>query len=111
MRFAEYEPTRNAEVRPFSGRVELARDGDLHACAELLCSYSGGDVQEREAALASYLTDPSRCLFVARLEDIVIGYGKADHFTPPTDASPTTAPDGYYLSGLVVADSARRRGV
>lgn len=91
--------------------IEAAQAFDVPACAELACSYSGGQVHERAAALAHCLTEASKCLFVARLDGTVVGYGKADYFVPPPGASSTIAPEGYYLGGVVVVDAMRRRGV
>ena len=50
-------------------------------------------------------------LLVAALSGRVLGYGKADYFSAPEDAPANAAPDGWYLSGLIVRPSHRRRGV
>lgn len=91
--------------------IEGARAEDLPACAELSCSRSGGNVDDRATALARWLSDSSRCLFVARHDGAVVGYGKADYFVPASDASPAVAPEGYYLGGVEVAEGMRRRGM
>lgn len=109
--FAEYVSVSSTSFPALAITVNEAQDDDLRVCAELSCSYSGGDVSEREVALAKYLADSSRCLFVARYEDAVIAYGKVDYFKPPPDSPSTVAPEGYYLGGLVVTAAARRSGV
>jgi GNAT superfamily N-acetyltransferase len=48
---------------------------------------------------------------VARAGDELIGYGRTAWFEPGPAAPPNAAPAGYYLVGLVVDPSWRRRGV
>ncbi len=40
-----------------------------------------------------------------------MGIAKIRRFTPPPDSPPNMAPAGWYLSGVIVAEDYRRRGI
>lgn len=107
--FAEYQPgvvrrTVDVVVRP-------AVDADLTRCAELIVSRTGGAVDVRRARLAADLADPEKYTVVAEVDGEVAGYALVlRHRISPTDP-PNTAPDGYYLIGLIVAPEHRRHGI
>lgn len=92
------------EVRP-------AISEDVAACLSLWLAERGGDADTRRDRLVRDLDEPERLLVVASLAGEFVGYGRATRFESPADAAPDVAPSGYYLIGLVVAPSARRRGV
>lgn len=50
-------------------------------------------------------------LFVADLAGRVVGFGKVARFSPPAGSPGNTAPEGWYLAGLVVRPEHRRRGI
>ena len=41
----------------------------------------------------------------------LVGIAKITRFTPPPDSPPNMAPAGWYLSGVIVAEDYRRRGI
>ena len=53
--------------------------------------------------------DPGRLTLVAERRGLVHGYGKAEQLRPGEQGG--NAPTGWYLTGLVVAPTARRRGL
>jgi ribosomal protein S18 acetylase RimI-like enzyme len=57
------------------------------------------------------LDDPERRLVVAERDGAIIGYGRACFFESEPQAPADTAPDGYYLVGIVVDPDSRRGGV
>ncbi len=61
--------------------------------------------------LADDLRDADRLLLVAEDAGGIIGYGRTMHFRRAADAPPDSVPTGYYLIGLVVEASCRRKGV
>jgi GNAT superfamily N-acetyltransferase len=68
------------------------------------------EAREFEARLRA--VDPSRDgIWVAESAATVIGYGKAHRFVHPDRAPANAAPEGWYLSGVVVSPQHRRRGV
>jgi ribosomal protein S18 acetylase RimI-like enzyme len=92
------------EVRP-------ATRGDVAACLSLWLAERGGDADIRRERLVRDVDESERLLVVASLAGELVGYGRATRFEPPEGAPREVAPRGYYLIGLVVAPSARRRGV
>ena len=48
---------------------------------------------------------------VARSTTGVVGYGRVSYFARPDDAPAGTAPEGWYLGGLLVEPSWRRGGI
>lgn len=107
--FAEYRP--GAARQTVDVLVRPAVDADLTTCAELIVTRTGGPVDERRSRLEADLQNPDRYTAVAEIEGEVVGYGAViRHQISPTDP-PTTAPDGYYLIGLIVANEWRRHGI
>jgi len=89
--------------------TDLARLAAIRAVRE-------GEVVERsravfERALLAAKGGQNSLVLLAERERKVLGYGRAGRFEPPPDAPENSAPQGYYLTGLVVAPAHRRRGV
>jgi len=91
--------------------VRPATPADLDAVAQMVISRAGGEHEARVQQLAADLTDPDRGLWVADRGGEVVGYGRAHRFQADPDAPPLTAPDGYYLIGLGIAEECRRQGL
>ncbi|MGW6194900.1 N-acetyltransferase family protein [Kribbella sp. NPDC055110] len=107
--FAEYRP--GATRQAVDVLVRPAVDADLTACADLIVTRTGGPVDERRSRLVADLQNPDRYTAVAEIGGEVVGYGAViRHQASPTDP-PTTAPDGYYLIGLIVSSEWRRHGI
>lgn len=66
---------------------------------------------EMRGRVALDLRTANRRLFVAVVEERVVGYGRVAYFDPPHDAPADVAPAGYYLSGLLVPLPWRGLGV
>jgi GNAT superfamily N-acetyltransferase len=96
--------------------IDLARPGDVEGCLRLAVDLLAHDPRERRAKLrrdVSQTADPrpDRALFVARVDGIVGGYSRVERWTAAADAPATTAPDGWYLMGLLVDPAHRRAGI
>lgn len=107
--FAEYQPgvarqTVDVLIRP-------AETTDLTTCAELIVSRTGGAVEARRARLEADLRDPDKYTVVAEVGGEIAGYALVLGHKVSPDDPPTTAPDGYYLIGLIVAPAWRRHGI
>lgn len=81
---------------------------DIAACAGLAAAREGEPVGPRVGTFTRAIDDPAQLLLVARHGEHVVGYGKATCTVLPEEG---TAPSGWYLTGVVVEPSARRRGV
>jgi RimJ/RimL family protein N-acetyltransferase len=74
-----------------------------------LAAAHGHDPAAMERAFLRDLADLERPVLLAMVGGKVVGYGRISRFEPPPDAPPDIAPAGYYLSGLLIAESHRRR--
>lgn len=83
---------------------------DLHSLVALAAGSSGVHTSTFEA-LASDLCDASRHLVVARVDNRLVGYGRVRYHARSDSLPVDSAPRGWYLIGLVVADACRRHGV
>lgn len=107
--FAEYRP--GAARQTVDVVVRPAVEADLDTCAELIVSRTGGSVEQRRQRLEGDLANPERYTVVAEVAGEVVGYGAViRHQISPADP-PTTAPDGYYLIGLIISPDRRRHGI
>lgn len=107
--FAAYEPGVARQAVDVVVRPAVA--ADLTACAELIVTRTGGPVEQRRQRLEDDLANPERYTVVAEIDGGVVGYGAViRHQLSPADP-PNTAPDGYYLIGLIIAPDRRRHGI
>lgn len=97
-----YRATGPVAVRP-------ALPGDLSACGSLLARHIGGD-PDSYAMLLRRQIDSGTLIFAAVQSTAVIGFSKLTWLTPEADGG-RNAPDGWYLSGILVDSMHRRRGV
>ncbi len=115
--FAEYAPGAEREDR-FAVLSKLivrpAQEPDLPAVATIAAAREGEPVAawiERMSRVHAECRAGRALLHVASLEGRVIGYGKAGYFAAPAGAPANVVPEGWYLTGVVVEPSMRRRGV
>lgn len=115
--FAKYDPRgAGAEARPASMNLDVrpAERDDIARLAPIAAEREGTSGQEAAASLARFFDETaggSALLLVAETAGSAIGFAKAAYFTPPPGSPANTAPEGWYLGGVVVSPAARRRGV
>ena len=94
--------------------IRAARSSDLVEVAELAAEREGEAFDKWLVAFerthAEALSGRS-LLVVASLAERIIAYGKVGYFASPTDSLPNVAPEGWYLTGVVVRSAYRRRGL
>ena len=117
-RFEEYQPLIARRAASFAAAdlvVRPAIAADIPEVAELQAARDGGSAREHATHLAAWLATHvdggAGQLLVATVRDHLVGFGKVRHFVAANDAPPNVAPDGWYLSGLVVAPPFRRQGL
>jgi ribosomal protein S18 acetylase RimI-like enzyme len=120
-KFADYSPrSERPEGPPRLGTsdglvIREGRASDLVEVAEIAAEREGQTLREWLVVFERFLdeaqTTEQSLLLVAALHEAVIGYGKAAHFSPPPGSAPNVAPQGWYLTGVVVRPESRRRGV
>lgn len=107
--FAPYAPDAHGVPLP-DVVVRTARRDDLPSTAALAAHREGGGLAEWAAMHGRQFDDEARMLMVAEHRGMVIGYAWLAWLTPVADGG-RNAPDGWYLSGVVVAPGHRRRGI
>jgi GNAT superfamily N-acetyltransferase len=91
--------------------VREATSQDVEGCVALADLVSDGSSVDWSELFRHNVEHHDRYLVVAQAGDELIGYGRTAWFEPDGAAPPNAAPAGYYLIGLVVDPSWRRRGV
>ncbi len=107
--FASFQPDLHGVPLP-DVEVRPAADADLAACGHLVARREGGDAGAWTERLRICRTEGDQQVFVAACGDRIVGYAKVG-WLEPVAAGGRGAPDGWYLSGIVVAPEFRRRGL
>jgi ribosomal protein S18 acetylase RimI-like enzyme len=115
-KFAEFQPDVRGE--PLEGvRIREATVEDAGAIAALAVERDGLDPVETLAGVTrelAWIADEGagrKVVFVAEHEGGVIGYGRAAWREYSVVDGARGVPDGWYLTGVIVAPAWRRRGV
>jgi ribosomal protein S18 acetylase RimI-like enzyme len=115
--FADYawKTPRSSPLDVFSGlRIRGAESSDLAALAQIAAEREGttqtAQLKLFEKHLLHQETGQSMIL-VADGSGEVVGFGKCAYSKPPEDAPPNAAPEGWYLTGVIVAPKLRRRRI
>ena len=92
--------------------VRRMTDADIPACVALvLAEHPAFDRAHWLALLGRDIASPGKHPVVATIDGTVVGYARTMPFEAEPGMPDDTAPDGYYLLGLMVAASFRRRGI
>ena len=115
--FADYQPRHSVSVPLDVSRglmIRTAEARDLAGLALIAAEWEGSTqtVQLKlfEKHLSHQETSQSLIL-VAEVVGMVAGFGKCAYCKPPEDALANAAPDGWYLTGVIVAPQFRRRRI
>ncbi len=102
-------------LRYDTNRVRQAGARDVPAIARIHAEREGGDPTEAElrirAEIEGTATGRPWRVFVAEADGSVVAYGRARCLTHAEDDLPEALPEGWYLTGVVVAAPFRRRGI
>jgi ribosomal protein S18 acetylase RimI-like enzyme len=95
--------------------IRIAAEADLPAVAAISAEREESSVSVQTLWLEKFVQRSQESgqasVHVATLNGEIIGYGKCSFFIPPEGAQSHTAPEGWYLGGLVVAPPFRRQTV
>jgi aminoglycoside 6'-N-acetyltransferase I len=90
-------------------RIEPLGIRDIGSAVELVTRALRGDAGDRGEQVACDIAGEPRQLFVAKVGDQVIAYGRVIKLA--ADEAARGAPAGYYLSGVLMDPVWRRRGI
>lgn len=107
--FADYQPDNHGE--PLSTDVRPLATHHIDECVVLAVQRNGGAHDHWAAAFERALGSDDQQAFVAIHDGVVVGYGTAGWLALSTREGARNAPDGWYLTGVVVEPRYRRRGV
>ncbi|WP_312720420.1 GNAT family N-acetyltransferase [Mobilicoccus sp.] len=106
--FAAFDPEDHGEEAP--AVVRPAGPTDLDACAAITAQREGGTTSTWRGVLERRWARPDQLVLVAECDGEVAAYASATHLTPTSEGG-RGAPDGWYLTGVLVAPHHRRRGL
>ena len=106
--FADYEPQVDAQTT-VSPRIDPLSHSTVTACAALAAAREGDPVERWLPVFAQRATADPVTTFVAHVDQHFAGYASMSWLSPGKDGA--MAPEGWYLTGLVVAPEWRRHGV
>ena len=112
--FAPREGERDGTRTRRGVRVRPARHDDRSRLAEIAAAREGVSPDEVLGGLArahEATREGRALLLVAERDGAIAGFGKAAFFTPAVGAPANSAPEGWYLTGVVVDPAHRRHGV
>lgn len=91
-------------------RIRAATADDAPDAARILAAHRDEPVAGWAERFLAAAVDPDQVFLVAEVDGRVVGFGQARELAPAASI-PDAPPPGWYLSGLTVEPSARRRGV
>lgn len=114
--FEDFNPDKIEELPlPDGFLIRPARDSDADAITRLREEREEREYErligEVNTLLEEYRTVETTQVFIAECDEGVIGFAVMRYFIPADDAPANTAPEGWYLLGINVKKSHRRRGV
>jgi ribosomal protein S18 acetylase RimI-like enzyme len=115
--FEKYKPQgrRRQNKSLLSGLlIRAAKFSDAPILAELAISREPGDpdrITDRFKNEIVKLDPKHRLLLVAEIQEKIIAYARTSYFKPPEGSPSNICPEGWYLTGLLVAPTFRRQGV
>lgn len=115
MKYSRFRPDLPDAERPPAAPVPIrpARPDDSVGIARVRAERHGDDSPRHLRWARQMLRRASHdhLLLIAEAEGQVVGYGAVGAFEPPAQAPSNTAPAGYYLRGVVVAEAWQRHGI
>lgn len=113
--YADYLPERPRSERFGPDVVRRARPEDAEAIVRLTCARHGLDedaVRPRiDEELAGFVRCEPWCVFVTEIGHHLVGFGRARQLAHGRDGLPLALPEGWYLTGVIVDPTWRRRGL
>ena len=90
--------------------MRAATEQDIEALVALV-GFHGLNPARLRRRFETDLSEDESHVVVAMAGGELVGYGRCAWFTHPPQAPTNVAPEGYYMGGLLVETSSRRRGI
>jgi len=95
--------------------IRPAVPADLGSLADIQAAREGGSMTEHLRRLATSVERNAATgrgiILVGAVGGNPVGLAKVHYFTPPEHSPGNVAPEGWYLSGVIVTPADRRRGI
>lgn len=116
--FEDYTPGKHTgknEPFPAGLIIRPAKREDSNQLAELTYNREGGELARIESKFKSEIANTESAndglLLVAELNSEVVGFARVKYFKPSSSAPPNICPEGWYLTGVIIAPEYRRQGI
>lgn len=116
--FAEYLPNAPKMNNKFplpNLIIRPAEESDALQLAQLCVSRNGGSpkeyLQKFKKEISNIDVHAINMLLVAEFHEKIIGFARAKYFNPPKNSPKNTAPEGWYLNGIIIKPEYRRLGI
>lgn len=116
--FEDYTPRKHAGHRktlPAGLIIRPAKAEDISSLAKLTFSREGGELARIKEKFENELTNldatGAGLLLVAELNSKIVGFSRVKYFKPTSDSPANICPEGWYLTGVIVAAEYRRQGI
>lgn len=110
-KWAAYEAAVSRAPVPDGLDIRPAAVADCPEVAAIAHERDGVPLADGKLRCETEVVDRDRLLLVAHTGDEVAAFGRAAYWKAPPAAPANTAPNGWYLFGVIVRDRWRRRGI
>lgn len=112
--FARYEP-RNGDAKstPCDVQMTEATGEDVREIARLFAARQGLSVEQATQRVRRWFDEPrdAEKTFIARHDGRIVGYGRIAYIRKMTEPEFADVHEGGYLTGVVIDETIRRRGI
>jgi ribosomal protein S18 acetylase RimI-like enzyme len=114
-KYTKYEPNLETKGWAFDVEYRRARMSDAEGLAKIKHERDGGEPDQIIELVKKELSDLEKheesAMFVAIMEDQVIGYGRVTLYDSGKTQARHLSPDGWYFMGMIIDQNHRRMGI
>ncbi|MCP4580304.1 MAG: GNAT family N-acetyltransferase [candidate division Zixibacteria bacterium] len=116
--FEDYKPRKTTDPKntvPTDLVIRPAMPDDTDQLAKIAYDRDGGEISQIKNRfkheIAKRDSTDDRLLLVAESNARIVGFARVKWFKPSSSAPDNICPEGWYLTGVIVAKEYRRRGI
>ncbi|MCO4795033.1 MAG: GNAT family N-acetyltransferase [Bacteriovoracaceae bacterium] len=114
-KYAPYEPNIKSQGWAFDVEYRRARASDAPGIARVKTERDGGVFETNQRVVKNELEELEKhedsALFVALMENQIVGYARLVYFDSKLSQTKHLSPDGWYFLGLIIDEKHRRMGI